>query len=73
VRVVGLVDLYLFIYTSLSASAKDSVATYQAGEEGVVWAFFSTVHRVQVPDKQHRGLVYGGEVGEVAGMLPGGF
>ena len=72
-RPAGFVDLYLLIYTSLSASAKDSVATYQAGEEGVVWAFFSTIHRVQVPDKQHGGLVYGGEVGEVAGMLPGGF
>lgn len=66
-------DLYLLIYTPLSASAKDGVATYQAGEEGVVWAFFSAIHRVQVSDEQHGGLVYGGEVGEVAGMLPGGF
>lgn len=65
--------LYLLIHTPLSASAKDSIAAYQAGEEGVIWAFFSTVHRVQVPDKQHRGLVYGGEVGEVAGMLASGF
>jgi hypothetical protein len=46
VRTAGFVDLYLLIYTSLSASAKDSVATYQAGEEGVVWAFLSAINRV---------------------------
>jgi hypothetical protein len=71
--VTGFMDLYLLIHTSLSASAKDSVAAYQASEEGVIWAFSSAVHRVQVPDEQHGGLVYGGEVGEVAGMLAGGF
>jgi hypothetical protein len=66
-------SVYLLIHTSLSASAKDSVAAYQAGEKGVVWPFFSAVHRVQVPDEQHGGLVYGGEVREVAGMLASGF
>lgn len=55
---------------AVDAAAEDGVAAEQAGEERVGRVDLAGV---ELQQRQHRGLVEEGEVGEVAGVLPRGF